>query len=223
MGDDTGTRSEPVTLTTVDGIALEAELAVPGAGVTPAGAVVLAHPHPLHGGSMRSLVTSELYRELPTRGLLTLRFNFRGVEGSEGSHGGGIDEAADIAAALEHTAAVLVEVGGPAPPPLVLAGWSFGADVGATVVDPRLAGWVLIAPPLRIVHQDRMAAARDPRPKLVVVPEHDQFNPPDACRRTVASWTATEVEVIRGGDHFLAGRTGHVVDLVEGFVLALAT
>ncbi len=153
MPDDTAPPVESFSLRTSDGLVLEAEATVPADATV---AAVLAHPHPVQGGTMRSLVTSELFRTLPERGVAVVRFNFRGVEGSEGTHGHGIDEQHDLVAGLD----ALTER---APGlPLVIAGWSFGADVALTVVDPRLAGWFLIAPPLRVVPIESMLAA--PRP-----------------------------------------------------------
>ena len=48
--------------------------------------MVLCHPHPQYGGTMRSIVIGALFDALPPRGVACLRFNFRGVEGSEGAH-----------------------------------------------------------------------------------------------------------------------------------------
>lgn len=207
-GDPTETPTEALRLTTSDGHALEAEVRVPPRATA---AVLLAHPHPQQGGSMRSLVTSELFRALPGRGLAVLRFNFRGVEGSEGSYGGGVDEQADIVAGLDGLAAWAPGL------PVVVAGWSFGADTSLAVVDDRIDGWCPIAPPLRILPVDAFAAGHDPRPKCLIVPEHDQFRPPAGVRELTAGWVNTEVHVIAGGDHFLAGRTGRVVDLLVDF------
>jgi alpha/beta superfamily hydrolase len=200
VGDDI--TIEPATLTAADGVRLEAEVARPA---EPSGGwVVLCHPHPLHGGDMRSLVTSELFRQLPAEGLPVVRFNFRGVGASTGSHGGGVGEQLDVAAALD-----LAGEGA------TVAGWSFGADVSLAVGDARIARWVAIAPPLRIVDPATMAAAGDPRPKLLVVPEHDQFDPPDRVREVTASWVETAIEVVPGADHFLVGRTDVVTRLVH--------
>src|SRR5262245_3008926 len=71
---------ESLTLTAGDGVTLEAERA-PAEGPSRATAV-LCHPHPQHGGTMRSLVISALFKALPPAGVTCLRFNFRGVEGS---------------------------------------------------------------------------------------------------------------------------------------------
>ncbi len=199
----------PLWLVADDGVRLEAELVVPA---EPWAAVLLAHPHPLHGGTMRALVTSELFRTLPPHGVAVLRFNFRGVEGSAGTHGHGVDEQRDVVAGIDTL------VGAAPDRPLVVAGWSFGADTSLAVVDARLAGWYAVAPPLRILAPDAYLAATDPRPKRLEVPEHDEFNPPDRARSTTAGWHNTEVEVIPGADHFLAGRTGLVAERLVAFL-----
>ena len=130
-----------VTLLAEDGVELEGELDVThaSAGI----AVVLCHPHPQYGGSMRSIVTSVLFAELPAAGYPCLRFNFRGVEGSTGEHSHGKHEPLDVVAAVSAMAEATPGL------PIALVGWSFGADISLSVVDPRIAGWVAIAPPLR--------------------------------------------------------------------------
>jgi alpha/beta superfamily hydrolase len=211
---------EPVQLHTADGLTLEGELRVPDAVRA---AAVLAHPHPLHGGNMRSIVVGALFTGLAGAGVAALRFNFRGVGESEGVHDGGRGERLDVVAALDALDAV---VAGPGREqgrglPLVLAGWSFGADTLLAVDDERHAGWFAIAPPLRRTAQfgdSDVAAANDPRPKLLAVPQRDQFRSPESARQVVASWTNTRIHVVPGADHFLVGRTDRVVELAVEFV-----
>jgi hypothetical protein len=198
---------EPVSLTTSDGLQLEAELAMVEDEPAWAGAV-LTHPHPQQGGNMRSIVPGTLFAELPAAGVAALRFNFRGVGGSSGTYGGGVDERLDVIAALDHLVGSL-----PAGLPVVLAGWSFGADVSLSVGDARISGWFCAAPPLRIVDPTTMVAGTDPRPKLLAVPERDQFRRPDAVRDLVADWPACRIEVIPGADHFFVGRTDRLTPL----------
>ena len=197
---------EPVTLTTGDGIALEGELVQPAEA--PWAGAVLAHPDPRQGGNMRSIVPGTLFEGLPAEGVAALRFNFRGVAGSGGSYGGGIDEAQDLVAALDRLVDAM-----PSGVPVILAGWSFGADVSLTVDDGRLAGWFCAAPPLRVVDPATMVAAHDPRPKLLAVPERDQFRPPASAREVVSGWTNCRLEVVAGADHFFVGRTDRLTPL----------
>jgi len=201
-----GADVERFSLSTTDGLALDAE-AVVVEGAT--AAVLLCHPHPQQGGSMTSLVTSELFRTLPAEhGLSVLRFNFRGVGSSEGTHDHGRGEQLDIVAGLDALASRVDGV------PLVVAGWSFGADTSLAVLDERIAAWTPIAPPLRILPVEAFVAGHDPRRKVLIVPGNDQFNPPDRARPLVEGWTNTAVEVVDGADHFLVGRTHVTARLV---------
>jgi hypothetical protein len=203
---------EPIALKTADGLTLEAELSVPD---DPWAAAVLLHPHPQFGGNMRSIVPGTLFSSLPAAGVACLRFNFRGVEGSEGTYGEGLAERNDVVAAVDALGGITEGL------PLALAGWSFGADTALAVGDPQVAGWFCVAAPLRVVKVDDMVAAHDPRPKLLLVPEHDQYQPPDSAREVVADWVNTALEVIPGADHFLVGRVDRVPPRCLEFLRAL--
>jgi alpha/beta superfamily hydrolase len=207
----------PLTLTATDGVTLDAEFA-PADGTRRA-AMVLCHPHPQHGGTMRSIVISALFDALPHAGVACLRFNFRGVEGSGGEHDHGDAEHLDVVAAL---AAVpgLVAAPGAEPAdgaPLVLAGWSFGADMALSTPDPAVSAWLGIAPPLRYA-TDFDAVGHDPRPKRLALAEHDEFRPPASVEEAVAGWAATTTTVVGGASHFFVGRTDRLVELARGFV-----
>jgi alpha/beta superfamily hydrolase len=165
---------------------------------------------------MRSIVTSALFESLPAHGFDCLRFNFRGVEGSDGDYSGGVDEPRDVVAALD---AAAIEAPGR---PLALVGWSFGADMALVVADERVAAWVAIAPPLRFrPSTDYSAVARDARPKLLLLAAHDEYRAPDDVEAEVATWNATRVEVIAGASHFFVGRTDQVVDRTVDYLRAL--
>jgi uncharacterized protein len=155
------------------------------------------------GGNMSAPVPDHLFRNLPTEGFAALRFDFRGSGGSGGTHDGGSAEALDVVAAVEHLSRLEDQ-------PVWLVGWSFGADVSLQVLHPAVAGWVCIAPPLRSVPLEAMVAASDPRPKHMLVPEHDQFAPPEIVSETVADWDNTAIQQIPGTDHSLSGRLGAV-------------
>jgi uncharacterized protein len=196
-----------------DGIVLEAELAA--ATIEPRAAMVLCHPHPQYGGTMRSIVISELFKALPDHGVTCLRFNFRGVENSTGFHDHGQGERDDALAAI----ALLTDE---APGlPLVLAGWSFGGDVCLSIVDERLAAWLAIAPPLRFASAlDTIGA--DPRPKRLVLAEHDEVRAPEEIERAVTGWQATTIDFVSGASHFFMGRTDHVVAAADRSITEVA-
>ncbi|HYD09280.1 MAG TPA: alpha/beta fold hydrolase [Acidimicrobiales bacterium] len=183
---------EPLSLTTTDGVTLEAQRHVPDGATV---GVVLAHPHPLYGGSMWDGPPAWLFDALPAAGMAAVRFQFRA------EHDEGRAEQLDLVAAIDAL---------PAGLPIVLCGYSFGGWVSLHVTDQRVRSWVAIAPPLR----GDVPAAADPRPKHLLVPEHDQYTPPNAIEPVVAGWTATTYEVLRGTDHFLGGAMRTVVDHV---------
>lgn len=199
-------------LSTDDGETLEAQYHVPDDA---RGTVVLSHPHPQFGGDMHNPLIADLFRALPLTGLAALRYNFRGVGASTGAHGEGVAEQMDTAAAF--AAGQDLEIVGP----LVSAGWSFGADVSLSVSTPELAAWVAIAAPLRIVEPEEMTAAADPRPTLLLVPEHDQFRSPADAAAITVDWTNSQLDVIAGGDHFLMGRSAGVAESIAAFIATL--
>ena len=198
-----------VMIPTSDGESLQAELSLPKA---PRAAVVITHPHPQMGGDMYTPVPAGFFQALAGTNIAGLRFNFRGVGQSSGSHDKGGAERLDIAAALDHMADVAPGI------PLLLAGWSFGADVALTVDDDRVAGWFLAAPPLGAVEPANMAAQTSVSPKVLAIGENDQFNPPAKAESTVAGWQNTSIQIIKGADHFFGAQLPVLVAQFSEFV-----
>ena len=195
---------ETVMIDALDGVQLRADLArVDGA----AAGVVLTHPHPLYGGDRFNPIVDTLFGMLPAAGLSTIRFDFRGVNESEGTHDDGDSERLDVAAAVELLAFVDPDA------PVWLVGYSFGALVALNVVDPRVVGWIAIAPPLA-AFPGRTLAATDHRPKLLLVPQHDQYSPPATTAEIIEPWQATEMRTIDSCDHFLVGRVRPIAETV---------
>lgn len=200
-----------IRLEVSDGTDLEAEVALPADGDAACPIVTLAHPHPLRGGSMDAGIIDVLFRALPDHGIAAIRWNFRGVGTSTGTHDEGRAERLDVTAAVEH--AIGLTTG-----PVIAAGWSFGADVSTAVDHDRLAAWILIAPPLRLVAADDMVCAASSKPTLALVAEHDQFNPPDTARPVIDEWAVAELTVVPQTDHFLAGAGAMITNTVVAFV-----
>ena len=186
-----------VTLTTIDGVELTADFRSATADVR--GSVAIAHPHPLYGGDRFNPVVEALFDHLPDLGFHCLRFDFRGVGTSGGEHDNGDSERLDVAAAIDFLTTV-------ADDQAWVAGYSFGAMVGLHVVEPRVNGWIAVAPPIAMA-KGRILAAEDPRPKLVLSPAHDRYTDPAAARDAVNGWTAATLEVVESADHFLNGHT----------------
>ncbi len=201
-----GLKPERMALRTPDGLILRAELLAPS---DPVGCVVLCHPHPLHGGNMFASVIDSLFHHLGGEGFACLRFNFRGVTGSDGCHEYGDGEQADVQGAVSHLHGLFPDL------PLSLVGWSFGADISLALIDPAISQWFCIAPPLSVVDPTQMAAGSDPRPIHLVVPEHDQFCDPATATEQTQAWENATITTVAGADHFLNGKVGFLNQLAK--------
>lgn len=154
-------------------------------------AAVVLHPHPQYGGDMDNHVVAEMCIVLAARGATTLRFNFRGAGRSEGHYDGGRGEADDARAAVT---AVLEAAPGAR---LVLAGYSFGATIAATIAaDVAPAALVLVSPP---VGMGALPPLDPALPALVIAGDSDQIAPA-ATIRALASEHQRAV-VVEGVDH----------------------
>ena len=176
-------------------------------------AAVVAHPHPLFGGTMHNKVVYHAMKALNALGLPVLRFNFRGAGTSQGEHDYGRGEIEDVRAALDWLAAEFAK-------PILFAGFSFGAAVGlrAACPDPRVAALVALGTPItaddRIYTYEHLATCA--KPKLFVSGENDQF----ASRQQLEAVVATMAEpksfiLIQGADHFFDGHLKQMRAAVE--------
>jgi alpha/beta superfamily hydrolase len=179
------------------GPALEARLA---AVEIPRGGFVLCHPHPLYGGDMDNPVVVRAAEIAQARGYATLRFNFRGVGGSEGVHDQGRGEQNDVSAAMAALEAHL-----PAGSPVGVIGYSFGAAMAARATRPGVpdAPLVLIAPPLAMYDLDFLGER--PGRILLVAGSADEYCPVEALHR-LAGLTAADERVIEGANHLFFGK-----------------
>lgn len=203
---------EPVDVSVVefesaDGTRLEGDLLVPPDA---RGSAVVCHPHPRYGGNRQDAVVGALSRAFVDTRLRVLRFDFRGVGGSAGSPGDGAAERDDLVAAIDFL--------DPGEGPLIIAGYSFGADLALSVAHPAATRWIVVAPPLAIVPAGELVAPADPRPVTVIAAGNDQFNPPEQLRPRCADWVDTTIHVVEHADHFFAGAHRRIGDLARAAV-----
>lgn len=169
-----------------------------------AGLILIAHPHPLHGGSLDNKVVVTLARAATEHGRVAVRANFRGVGSSEGEHDGGRGETDDLKAVIGFIA--------PHYPGLtwVLAGFSFGAYVQHRVAsNTPHARLILVAPAVDMYDFDPL-----PRATVIIHGGGDELFP--VAR--VTSWAETQgarLSVIEGAGHFFHGK---LAELAKAFV-----
>ena len=181
------------------------------------GAAVVCHPLPTHGGTMRNTLVYRMARALRAAGFSTLRFNFRGVEGSDGSFGGKGEEEGDASAALDW---LQERVPGK---PLWAAGYSFGSRTVASLAmkDARIERLFLLALP--VAHYDCSHLAELKVPGLAVFGSGDPFGTSTELAQTLGRVPdGLDIHEITGADHFFRGRTPLVEDAVREHALAHA-
>jgi len=149
---------------------LEALLEEPE-NVAPLEAALVCHPHPLHGGTMHNKVVYRLARGLRESGCVVLRFNYRGVNLSEGEYGHGIGETEDGRTAL-------LELRSRYPGlPIVAAGFSFGSRIALqlTRTDPVIQRVIAAGFPTKYPNREYVYEVHVP--KHFVQSTQDAFGP----------------------------------------------
>jgi alpha/beta superfamily hydrolase len=173
------------------------------------GVAIVAHPHPLFGGTMDNKVVQTLARAFVQCGWTVVRFNFRGVGASEGQHDNGQGEAHDLVQVVAQVAA---------QGPLAMAGFSFGSFVASHALqrlwpERSIEKIVLVG-----TAAQRFTVAPLPTElhdkTLVVHGEHDDT----VSLASVMDWARPQslpVTVVPGGGHFFHGQ----LPLLKGLVV----
>jgi alpha/beta superfamily hydrolase len=179
---------------------------------TPRGIALVAHPHPLFGGTMDNKVAQTLARAFVALGYAAARMNFRGVGQSQGVHDEGRGETDDMAALLLHLQQQMPGL------PCALAGFSFGTFVQAQLQQRLLAAGT---PAERLVligaAAGKWAMPAIPADTILVHGELDDTIPLAA----VLDWLRPQdipVLVVPGADHFFHRKLQHIkTAVVEGW------
>ena len=187
---------ETIYLEPIDGINVEADLVRTDADLVRA-VVIIGHPHPLYGGDRFNHVVRAMQDVALGLDCHSIAVDFRGVNNSGGFHDDGDSERLDLAAACELSDLIAPEV------PIIMTGYSFGSVVGLNVSNPWIAGWIAIAPPAQMM-KSLPSAANNPRRKIIIAAEHDQFTTPDEIATAISTWDNSQIILAPGVDHSFA-------------------
>jgi alpha/beta superfamily hydrolase len=170
------------------------------------GLLLVAHPHPLHGGSLENKVVTTLAKAANEAGWVSVRPNFRGVGMSDGSFDAGVGETDDLLAVARFVEASYPNL------PWALAGFSFGAFVQHRLrqqLDARRL--ILVAPAVTMYAFDPV-----PADSVVIFGDADELIPPAAIRLW-AEQQQLAVKVIPDAGHFFHGK---LKELKQAFIEA---
>jgi alpha/beta superfamily hydrolase len=168
----------------------------------PAHACLVCHPHPLYSGTMHNKVVYRIAKALRRTGAVVLRFNFRGVNLSEGVYDHGNGEQDDARTALGYLRERYPNL------PYSLAGFSFGSRVilqlGCPAEDPKPERLIAVGFPLTRGRFDYLATC--PLPKYFVLSTNDEYSPVAQMEETFATFPEPKsLKLIEAKDHFFDG------------------
>lgn len=178
----------------IDGPAGRLELVLSDPGEGRSGYAIIAHPHPLHGGTLDNKVVQTLAKAFHGLGYTALRFNFRGVGDSDGVFDDGQGELEDFLCVEAYAKQQFGDVD------IALAGFSFGSFVAASAAQKlKPHQLVLIAPAV-----GRFPVANVGKEALIVHGEQDDV----VLLSDVLDWARPQqlpVVVFPGAGHFFHG------------------
>jgi alpha/beta superfamily hydrolase len=176
---------------------LEALLEAPE-DAAPIEAALVCHPHPQHGGTLHNKVVYRIARGLRATGAVVLRFNYRGVNLSEGSYDEGEGELEDARAALDYLRGRYPAL------PFTVAGFSFGSRIAL-----RLGCGIarrVIAVGFPAAYKDKASLDTCTTPRIFIQSTHDQFGSVEEIESIVEGLPEPkQLYLIEARDHFFAG------------------
>ena len=163
---------------------------------------LVLHPHPLYGGTMNNKIVYNAFQAFVKQGFSVMRFNFRGVERSQGTFDNGIGELSDAATALDW-----LQQQNPDSATCWISGFSFGAWIAMQLLmrRPEIEGFVAISPPANMYDFSFLAPC--PSSGLVLMGDQDDVVQEEAVTKLVGKLSSQKhidvaYKIIPGADHY---------------------
>ena len=170
------------------------------------GIAIIAHPHPLYGGTMDNKIVHTLFKALFELGFITVKFNYRGVGKSEGSYGDGLGETEDVIAVVEAIRGQFDAESNDLA--LLLAGFSFGGAIQAHVAKITNPESIIMVAP-SVEHLQAPSVSSYVKRVLIIQGDQDEVVPLEV----VIEWAAPQdlpIVVIPAAEHFFHGKL-HII------------
>jgi alpha/beta superfamily hydrolase len=176
---------------------LEALLEEPE-NAAPTEAALVCHPHPQHGGTMHNKVVYRVARGLRATGSVVLRFNYRGVNLSEGSYADGEGELEDARVALQYLKERYLGL------PFTVAGFSFGSRIALRLGCGMARRVIAVGFPER--YKDLASLDSCTTPRVFIQSTNDEFGSVEQIEAIIAPLAEPkQLHLIEARDHFFSG------------------
>lgn len=179
---------------------------------------LVLHPHPLYGGTMNNKVTYNVYQALRRAGFSVMRFNFRGVERSQGQFDNGIGELSDAATALDW-----LQTQNPDAATCWIGGFSFGSWIAMQLLmrRPEIEGFIAVSPPANMYDFSFLAPC--PASGLIMMGDKDDVVQEEAVSKLVTKLSSqkhieVDYQLIGGADHYYRNHMDQLNEGLDGYI-----
>lgn len=178
--------------------------------------MIVAHPHPLHGGTMHNKVVFSIADQGVKSGWCTVRFNFRGVGKSTGKYDNLIGETEDLRTVIQYVLKTWQ------PEKIIVGGFSFGSRVTLKILEEGFLpnGVILCGLPVEFFKLQPLST-KIQCPSLFVLGDRDEFASVKSLQNLIDQShfeTTATVKIIEHADHFLNGKMHVLKHHVEEFL-----
>ncbi len=177
--------------------------------------VLICHPHPQYGGNMFNNVVTGVFNKLVKNKISCMRFNFRGVGRSTGSHSNGIGELSDVHACIDFV------INERKFEKIFLCGYSYGAAIGCSAVgySDKIVGYISISFPWDFMGSKYKELSQSSKPKLFIQGDKDSVANYGNFQENFDYYLdPKKKKIVEGADHFYGNYEEQVADIVLEFL-----
>jgi len=177
--------------------------------------ILICHPHPQYGGNMFNNVVSGVFNKLVRNNISCLRFNFRGVGRSTGTHSNGTGELSDVHTCIDFL------INERKCEKLFLCGYSYGAVIGCSAVEysDKIVGYISISFPWSFMGSKYKELSQSSKPKLFIQGDKDTVAHYGNFQENFDYYLdPKKKKIIEGADHFYGNNEEQVANAVLEFL-----
>ena len=177
--------------------------------------VLICHPHPQYGGNMFNNVVTGVFNKLVKNKISCMRFNFRGVGRSTGSHSNGTGELSDVHACIDFV------INERKFEKIFLCGYSYGAAIGCSAVgySDKIVGYISISFPWDFMGSKYKELSQSSKSKLFIQGDKDTVAHYGNFQKNFDYYLdPKKKKIVEGADHFYGNYEEQVADIVLEFL-----